>query len=64
MAKNKWQIPPVGGHMDEADGVYFQNMIMLEVEPRLKKDDLIIIPVGRTVAHGVTHLNTVAWPPT
>ncbi len=28
MSKNKWQIPPDGGHMDVADGIYFQNMTM------------------------------------
>lgn len=52
MSKNKWQIPPDGGHMDAADGIYFQNMTMLEVEARLKENDLIIIPVGSTEAHG------------
>jgi len=52
MSKNKWQIPPDGGHMDAADGIYFQNMTMLDVEARLKENDLIIIPVGSTEAHG------------
>ena len=22
MSKNKWQIPPEGGHMDDADGIF------------------------------------------
>lgn len=52
MSKNKWQIPPEGGHMDAADGIYFQNMTALEVKARLKENDLIIIPVGSTEAHG------------
>ena len=49
----KWEIPPKGGHMDLADGIYFQNMTMREVEKRLKKNDLIIIPVGSTECHGL-----------
>ncbi len=48
----KWEIPPKGGHMDEADGIYFQNMTMKDVEKRLEKCDLIIIPIGSTEAHG------------
>ena len=48
----KWEIPPKGGHMDLASGVYFQNMTMKEVEERLKKCDLIIIPLGSTECHG------------
>lgn len=49
----KWEIPPKGGHMDLADGIYFQNMTMKEVEERLKKCDLIIIPIGSTECHGL-----------
>ena len=45
---SKWEIPPKGGHMEEADGIYFQNMTMKDVEKRLEKCDLIIIPVGST----------------
>ena len=52
MSEYKWQIPPEGGHMDAADGIYFQNMTMLEVEERLKVNDVLIIPVGSTEAHG------------
>ncbi len=48
----KWQIPPSEGHLDKPSGLYFQNMTMKEVEERLKKCDLIIIPVGSTEAHG------------
>lgn len=49
---NKWKIPSIGGHMDLASGVYFQNMTGKEVEKRLEKNDLIIIPVGSTENHG------------
>ena len=49
---SKWKIPPDGGHMDLATGVYLQNMTGKEIEERLKKNDLIIIPVGSTENHG------------
>jgi len=49
----KWELPPKGGHMDLADGLYFQNMTMKEVEERLKKSDLIVIPIGSTECHGL-----------
>ena len=52
MSNNSWQIPPDGGHMDAANGIYFQNMNMQEVEERLVQNDLLIIPVGSTEAHG------------
>ncbi|MBC7260509.1 MAG: creatininase family protein, partial [Chloroflexi bacterium] len=48
----KWQIPPDGGHMEKASGLYFQNMTGKEIEQRLKECDLIIIPIGSTEAHG------------
>jgi len=48
----KWEIPPKKGYMDSTDGVYLQNMNWFEVEERLKKDDIIIVPVGSTEAHG------------
>ncbi len=38
--------------MDKASGIYFQNMTASEVEERLKKNDLIIIPIGSTENHG------------
>ena len=49
---SKWKIPPESGHMDLATGVYFQNMTGKEIDNRLKKNDLIIIPVGSTESHG------------
>jgi len=48
----EWTLPPEGGHMDRASGVYFQNMTGREVRERLEKDDVILIPVGSTEAHG------------
>ncbi|MGE5554365.1 MAG: 3-dehydro-scyllo-inosose hydrolase [Betaproteobacteria bacterium] len=47
-----WTIPPQGGHMERPTGVYFQTMNAKQVEERLKKNDLIIIPVGSTENHG------------
>ncbi|MCE5263473.1 MAG: creatininase family protein, partial [Deltaproteobacteria bacterium] len=47
-----WKIPPGGGHMESADQVYLQTMNMTQVNARLKKNDLIIIPVGSTECHG------------
>ncbi|MDO4546563.1 MAG: 3-dehydro-scyllo-inosose hydrolase [Clostridia bacterium] len=49
---SKWQIPAKGGHMEAADGVYYQNMTNLEVKQRLEKNDVILIPVGSTENHG------------
>ncbi|MEW6261845.1 MAG: 3-dehydro-scyllo-inosose hydrolase [Thermodesulfobacteriota bacterium] len=47
-----WRIPPSGGHLDLATGIYYQNMTGQEITERLKKNDLIIIPVGSTENHG------------
>ncbi|GFP27721.1 3-dehydro-scyllo-inosose hydrolase [Candidatus Hakubella thermalkaliphila] len=44
---SQWHIPPQGGHLDRASGVYLQNMTWAEVEKRLKEND-IIIPDFRT----------------
>ena len=49
---SKWQLPPKGGHLDAADGIYLQNMTWKQIEERLQKCDLIIVPVGSTEAHG------------
>lgn len=38
--------------MESADPIYFQNMTWAAIEKRLKKNDLIIIPIGSTEAHG------------
>src|SRR5208282_2198002 len=52
MVLSKWKLPPSGGHMEKQDGIYLQNMTMKQVEERLKKNDLIIIPLGATENHG------------
>jgi creatinine amidohydrolase/Fe(II)-dependent formamide hydrolase-like protein len=48
----EWQIPPDGGHMDLPTGIYLQTMTGKQVEERLRQNDLIIVPVGSTEAHG------------
>ncbi|MBI4277193.1 MAG: creatininase family protein [Armatimonadetes bacterium] len=48
----KWDLPPKGGHMDKRTGVYLQNMTWKEIEARLKVNDLLIVPLGATEAHG------------
>jgi len=48
----QWKLPPDGGHMDRPTGIYLQTMTGKEVEERLKKNDLIILPIGSTEAHG------------
>lgn len=52
MIVSKWQIPPKEGHMEKASGLYFQNMTGKDIEDRLEQNDLIIIPIGSTEAHG------------
>ena len=50
---SKWNLPlKDAGSMDKADGIYLQNMTWAQVEERLKKNDIIIVPVGATEAHG------------
>jgi creatinine amidohydrolase/Fe(II)-dependent formamide hydrolase-like protein len=49
---SKWKIPAEGGHMERNTGVYYQNMTSLDVAERLKKNDVILIPVGSTENHG------------
>ena len=48
----KWKFPPDGGHMEKPTQIYLQTMTGLEVKERLKKNDLIILPIGSTEAHG------------
>jgi creatinine amidohydrolase/Fe(II)-dependent formamide hydrolase-like protein len=52
VAQHDWQIPPKGGHMDLPSGIYLQTMTWKEITRRLESNDLIIIPVGSTEAHG------------
>ena len=49
---SKWTLPPGKGYMDSPDGIYLQNLTMKQIEERLKKDDVLIIPVGSTENHG------------
>lgn len=49
---DKWKIPPDGGHMEKPSGIYLQTMTGKEIETRLKQNDLIILPIGSTEAHG------------
>lgn len=48
----KWNLPPAGGHMEMNDGIYFQTMTNLDVAERLKKNDVIMIPIGASENHG------------
>ena len=49
---SQWNFPPKGGYMEAPKKMYFQTMTKLDVAERLKKDDVIIIPVGSTENHG------------
>ncbi|MEM2637178.1 MAG: 3-dehydro-scyllo-inosose hydrolase, partial [Candidatus Korarchaeota archaeon] len=48
----EWQLPCKSRHLEERSKVFFQNMTGEEIKERLAKDDIIIIPVGSTEAHG------------
>lgn len=43
---------PAEGHMERPTGLYYQTMNMTEINDRLKKNDIIIIPLGSTESHG------------
>lgn len=48
-----WNLPPKEfGHMDKPSGIYLQTMSIREINERLKKNDVIIIPCGSTENHG------------
>lgn len=49
---SKWQLPAVGGNMEINNGIYYQNMTNKDVAERLKRNDVILIPVGSTENHG------------
>jgi creatinine amidohydrolase len=49
---SKWEIPASGGNMESANGIYYQNMTNLEVAERLKKNDVLLLPVGSTENQG------------
>jgi len=46
-----WQFP-ASGHMERPSGVYYQTMNMTEINERLKKNDILLIPLGSTECHG------------
>ena len=48
---SKWKLP-IAGDMDKASGIYLQNMNMTEIAERLKKNDVLIVPIGSTETHG------------
>ena len=48
----EWDLPPDGGHMDRATGLYLQNMTGNQVAERLRSNDLVILPIGSTENHG------------
>ncbi len=48
----KWTLPPKGGHFDKPDKIYLQTMTKKDMEERLAKDDILIVPVGSTENHG------------
>jgi len=48
---SEWKFP-TNGHMERPSGVYYQTMNMTEINQRLKKNDLLIIPLGSTECHG------------
>ncbi len=47
-----WELPPKGGHMDKADGIYVQNMTWKDIRARIEKNDILILPLGATENHG------------
>lgn len=49
---SKWNIPPDGGHMEKPSRIYLQTMTGKEIAERLNTNDLIILPIGSTEAHG------------
>ncbi|MFA5675976.1 MAG: 3-dehydro-scyllo-inosose hydrolase [Christensenellales bacterium] len=49
---SKWTIPPEGGHMEKPSGIYYQTMTGHQINERLKKNDVLIIPIGSTENHG------------
>lgn len=49
---SKWDLPPKGGHMDLPTGIYYQTMNGKQIEERLEKNDVLIIPIGSTENHG------------
>jgi hypothetical protein len=49
---SNWELPTQGGHMEKPDKIYYQTMTKKDVEERLKKNDILLIPLGSTENHG------------
>jgi 3-dehydro-scyllo-inosose hydrolase len=49
---SEWEFPAISGHMERPSGVYYQTMNMTEINERLKKNDILLIPLGSTECHG------------
>jgi creatinine amidohydrolase/Fe(II)-dependent formamide hydrolase-like protein len=49
---SNWTLPPKGGHFDKPDKIYLQTMTKKDMEERLAKNDILIVPVGSTENHG------------
>jgi creatinine amidohydrolase len=47
-----WSLPRKEGHMERPSKIYFQTMTKFDAEERLKKNDIILIPIGSTENHG------------
>jgi len=47
----KWDFPKKG-QMETASQIYFQNMTGAQIRERVRKNDLIVVPLGSTEAHG------------
>ncbi len=54
---SKWTIPPDGGHMERPTGLYYQTMNGLQIAERLKKNDVLILPIGASENHGKNAAN-------
>jgi 3-dehydro-scyllo-inosose hydrolase len=49
---SNWDLPRKFGKMESTDKIYYQTMTKLELEERLKVNDVILIPFGSTENHG------------
>lgn len=47
-----WDFPNNRRHMEAPTKIYYQTMTKLDIENRLKENDIIIVPVGSTENHG------------
>src|SRR5208283_1535242 len=47
-----WSLPLSEGHMEKPTKIYFQTMTKFDVDERLKKNDILLVPIGSTENHG------------